>query len=99
MKIKVTQEHINSGVQINTRMCPIALAIHETFPNIKKVEVGCDNVEIFFNDGAWESYTLPLEAEKFVDWFDQGGMVRPFEFSLGFPNSTSDKSEEELIEA
>lgn len=75
MKIQVTQEDISNG-KTNIYACPIALSLRREFPSAK---VG---VAITL-DGSWkDAIQAPPEALKFMNDFDDGKSVKPFEFEL-----------------
>ncbi len=76
MKITVTQEHIEKGDKCSDWSCPIALAIND-IDKFWNVSVG-DN-EIVLNE---TSYTAPPTVTSFVQRFDGGLTVAPFEFVL-----------------
>lgn len=79
MKISVTQAHINEGVPKVGAQCPIALAIKEaTGANayVGNSEIFLDNPET--ERGIPHSPTI----SSFIDAFDDGLPVQPFEFEL-----------------
>lgn len=79
MKISVTQEDINEGTPQDCWSCPIARAVQRA--------TGFDWVEV---DGMYveaggvpqKSCELPAEARRFVNKFDDGRYVEPFDFFL-----------------
>ena len=78
MLIKVTQEHIDSGVRGDCSKCPIALAISEQVNN--RVGVSKGGIIIPY---LYETFleTPPL-AREFIEKFDAGKEVEPFVFNL-----------------
>ena len=80
VKIQVTQEHIEHGIPNNCSCCPIALAVQEVFPR-QIVEVGQFDLTVGGTKRHLE-YELPEEASDFVEQFDMGHYVRPFDFEL-----------------
>lgn len=80
MKIKVTQEHIDKGERSLCAFCPVALAFKDVFPD-KKVQAGIGVAII--EDAKYllaEYWDLPREASNFIEQFDRGFPVYPFEF-------------------
>lgn len=86
VKIEVKQYHIDSGTPKNFSCCPIALAVQEVFPHYV-VEVGEFDLTLENGTGDCDyekylEYELPAEACDFVEQFDSGHYVRPFDFEL-----------------
>lgn len=81
MKIKVTQQDIDYGTQQSCSRCPIALAINR-LSCVKKVLVSSTTIMVYVEDSAGDIYRLPDEACSFVDRFDNGKFVMPFEFDI-----------------
>ena len=79
MIIKVTQEHIDNGVKFNCSKCPIALAMTEKFPNCA---VGLFGYWVDATDLTMDYKLLPVNANKFIEMFDSGKKVEPFEFEI-----------------
>lgn len=82
MKFQVIQEDINNGIKCSPRQCPIAQCIKRTYPD-RLINIGTDDVSIA--EGRYEKGTLtelPLIARQFIDNFDKGLEVSPFEFEL-----------------
>ena len=84
--IKVTQEHINKGKRKDYSSCPIALAVKDVFPN-DVIEVGqfdltFENCDYESGNGKYLGYELPNIACNFVEDFDAGRNVKPFDFEL-----------------
>ena len=81
-KIQVTQEHIDKGKRVNPSCCPVALAIRGKtvwIPNVTSMYVTFDE-KIYT---AW----LPAVAAEFVNSFDSGNPVKPFEFEMKLPEA------------
>jgi hypothetical protein len=80
MRIRVLRRHIVAGEAGNGRACPLALAIREHCAN-KGIAVRVSR-EVASVDLV--AYLLPVEAQNFVDQFDNHGRdaVRPFTFTL-----------------
>ena len=93
VKIQVTAEDIEHGTRKDAKCCPIALAckrLELTDPDVcgeysDGIQVRDDGEE----DGYWR-YKLPPEAAKFVEDFDAGLPVKPFEFSTDTPRPYSE---------
>lgn len=75
MKIKVKQKHIDAGKRWYTGNCPVALAIKEVYKT--DVWVYSDSIRIADN-----SLEIPDAVKGFVNAFDSGKPVSPFEFEL-----------------
>ena len=76
MKISVTQEDIEQGQRENCNYCPVALAIKRV---VKPWDMAVGTSTCGINA---HSYTLPTVAMMFIDSFDKGLPVQPFEFEL-----------------
>lgn len=82
--VSVTLDHIRKGVQNNCHLCPVAIAIREAWPTPLKltdVDVTINHVIITgVHDDA--ILGLPGPASQFIERFDKGQTVYPFEFDL-----------------
>ncbi len=84
LKVQVTQEHIDLGTRSDSLTCPIALALKTlgyTAPIVNSLFITLDPTAPF-NSLLWLS-------QKVVDWlekFDDGKKVPPFEFELSIPD-------------
>ncbi len=77
VKIKVTQDCIDKGVQGSCSKCPIALAILKERPNSTVVVGDC------YTSVDDERFCMPEEASEFIHDFDEGIIsLKPFEFEL-----------------
>jgi len=95
--VKVTKEDIKNGTTECAESCAVALAVERTFSkhynNLVQVEVG-DNGDIEFFDKADNDYGYLLEISDidatkiadFVNQFDGGYNVEPFEFGATIRN-------------
>lgn len=84
MKISVTQEHIGNGVPGSCDFCPIALAIVSTLGyRPHGLEVSGNYIEM---EGERPRATSAAMKE-FIDAFDDGLPVQPFEFELVVPDA------------
>ena len=83
MRIKVTQKNIDKGYRGSCDTCPLALALKEAIPTARLVSVGTESIG-FTREGQsrWKIIKLPPQARFFVDDFDAGKPVKPFEFDL-----------------
>ncbi len=72
----VTDEHIKNG-KLNCTHCPIALAIHEQFPN-HYVSVSSAAGAYVISDDEIEIYELDIDSKLFISHFDQGLPVSSF---------------------
>ena len=90
MKIKVTAEDIQKGVQGLCDSCPVALAIQrycECDPNISGIDVIVDTDQITVNG---VECGMPALAAEFVRQYDdlhddEAKLMEPFEFELTLP--------------
>ena len=71
MKIKVTKEHIEKGKKGSAFFCPIALV----FKSKNRVTYNSMYIEKEF-------YPLPKKAQTFIQRFDAGKKVKPFQFTI-----------------
>ena len=79
MKIRITEQHISEGIS-HCEKCPIALAL---------IDNGFDNVCVISDEftgvdktGQPWSYALPWVCRVFIDLFDKGENVEPFDFDI-----------------
>lgn len=83
--IRVTAEHIEQGERNNPMACPIALAIIEQHWREAEVDV-IDGHAYASGDSVGPADYLKAdlsdEADDFVNAFDKGEAVQPFEFPL-----------------
>lgn len=87
-KIRVTQEHIDNGIQGSCWNCPIALAFDEVTKRLgifTPFRVTVDAIDVLvwlpFDDyGHWISVPLSRRARKFVKKFDDNKPVEPITF-------------------
>lgn len=79
MRIEVTQEDIKKGERHSGISCPIALALKRALPG-RHVGVSEETADI----GENARVLLPLEAQDFIDDFDDGLGVDPFAFELDY---------------
>lgn len=77
MKIFVTGQHIQKGKRGTLRSCPIARALKDA--GFTHVEVGSDGVRV---DGIDLDPPFPPKVRRFVNQFDNGDVVEPFDFPL-----------------
>ena len=80
MRVKVTQDHIDRGLRSHTRCCPLALALQSATGNIY-ICVGSSLVWDTNKPGEIYGH-ISTRAEHFVEDFDNGEPVVPFEFEL-----------------
>lgn len=85
VKIDVTQEDIDSGVQCSTMRCPIAIALQRATGN-DNVSVGAQ-FAVIHQDGEDEIVDLPSQAVEFISRYDSGKYANvtkpePFSFTL-----------------
>lgn len=84
MRIRVTQKHIQDGEAGETGRCPIALALSEAgmfCPSVGSFGIYL-NSEGKIGDDRERHVFLPREAQDFVENFDDGSGVDPFEFNI-----------------
>jgi hypothetical protein len=79
--VRVTQEDIDEGTKGDCTFCPIALAVDRALGGECCVAVTIFDVYITENAHA-EVFPLPSEARQFIQRFDKGKPVSPFEFEL-----------------
>lgn len=82
MRVQVTQEDIDKGVDCDSGRCPIARALLRQVPGVVSVCVTVDGVDYAKADGRFAAVELPREAVRFITLFDDGRLVSPFEFDL-----------------
>lgn len=79
MRVCVSQENIDDGAHGDGMYCPIANAFQDIGAVFVDVH-GCVSVE--FDGGVLMEGDLPLAACDFIDAFDWGEAVEPFEFDI-----------------
>lgn len=85
--IEIKQEDIDYGSIDSPCFCPIALAIKRTL----KIESGVwvDYLKVFVKD---EEFVLPHAVTNFIQGFDLGLPVAPFEFELNSKRTYKDNA-------
>ena len=84
MKIRVTEEHIRKGLPTDCEFCPVAIAVAEAYGvNHDQVSVDDDSIWVL-GEGTAPS---PKEVLAFIEAFDEGYAVGPFEFELCFDDT------------
>jgi hypothetical protein len=79
--IRVTADHIARGAPRNPSACPVALAIKGQIPGIYAIEVEVSDVTIRPTLAfRWWTCVPPDSAADFINAFDAGEPVEPFEF-------------------
>ena len=81
--IHVLQEDINDGKPEDCGKCPIARAALRAFPSARWVSVTGD-IEVMFEQGRLQVWSMPDIALSFMDTFDHGYEVTPFTFTAQF---------------
>jgi hypothetical protein len=81
--IRVTQGMIDKGIPGNACLCPVAMAF-DALPGFHHVFVLYSNGRAFIGTDPIEvvRFRLPLIARRFIDRFDHGKPVKPFEFPV-----------------
>lgn len=79
MLVKVSRQHIKKGCRISSSHCPVALAVRAANP--KAVYVAVSSM-IVIDDKMWN---IPDYVQDWVQKFDTGEHVEPFEFTIGEP--------------
>ena len=83
VRVQVTQQDIDDGKAGEAYRCPVALAARRAFPRQHvRVYAPC----IMLIESGYPTFDLPSEARRFVDRFDGGVHVEPFEFDLDVPD-------------
>lgn len=75
MKIQVTQQEIDNGTRQKASCCPVALAV--SLATQRDARVTADTIRF-----GWKVYITPEPAASFIEAFDAGEPVSPFEFEL-----------------
>lgn len=88
MKVKVTQQHLEQGHRFDCKRCPIALALHDAFPQFS-FQVASNSVEICVRDGNVQCIQqtrkqIPLtnDLQQFIINFDLRRIYHPFAFDF-----------------
>ena len=80
MKIEVTQQDIDKGLNNNCFSCPIALAVKRKI-DTGNVLVYCDRISVMSTISSYD-YKLPKKAQTFIKRFDDRKPVEPFTFEV-----------------
>ena len=86
LHVKVEDYHIKTGTPRVNCACPISLAVTPLLPAGSKAIIGDDwwAIETGFSRKDGPFMLLPKVAVEFVEKFDKGKKVEPFEFDLEF---------------
>jgi len=83
MRIRVTQDDIDEGVQGNSFHCPVARAVKRAF---KADGVWVREIIIVTKAGSRQNYVAPPEVEDFLESYDSAVLEfespKPFSFTL-----------------
>lgn len=80
--IRVTEAHIASGKQVCSDGCPVALALRDAGHPLAVVP----NKMFWASDNKREKIAyFPTSVYEFIQRFDSGLAVKPFEFATGEP--------------
>ncbi len=83
--VKVTAQHIDTGVPNNCHGCPIVLALAAVLPpGCSDIEAGYGRVGFEDPDGVEQWAEMPKEGWQFIGLFDTGRPVEPFSMPLRF---------------
>lgn len=87
--IKVTSEHIATGLACSPEYCPVAQAVQEDLKDLgdsdSKVQVTSKYIYIIaVRDGAIQTIEQPAEVSAFINALDSGREVPSFEFELDY---------------
>lgn len=100
IRVQVTQDDIKNGEPGACGYCPIALALERTLleyipsPLLVTVQMHSANIRLILPNFETESLGtmyLPLICNTFINRFDRGNQVEPFEFNIR-PFSPLDQS-------
>jgi hypothetical protein len=82
--IRVTADHIAKGQRCDSESCPIALAVSEQWGPCHRIQVDPAGIIVFPGDldRWWTVDPPPLAAQLFMEAFDEGHSVEPFEFAV-----------------
>lgn len=83
--IKVMQKDIKDGIRIDSKLCPVALAMNRAF---RKVNINVAGPYFCYNVGEnIKRIELPIKVAKFVSNFDSAEEVKPFSFVVKIPTA------------
>lgn len=80
MKISITQSDIDQGKRHEARFCPIAMAASRAFH--RDIWIGWIRGYSHPHVSPEVVFSLPADARVFVQEFDDGKEVQPFEFEV-----------------
>ena len=92
MKIGVTQKHIDEGEPNSCGYCPVALALFELSPMVSGIyPIGIGYVVKIYSLTSRVQKTIYIpddsHIKEFIQNFDKGKAVNPFEFEIDFENN------------
>jgi hypothetical protein len=88
VKIRVTQDDIDKGIQSNCVECPVARALNRA--GIKGLVASSFVSVVSVNDGPAGFFAeLPRSANRFIERFDNYREVKPFNFFLNMPDGVT----------
>ncbi len=84
MLVKVEQKHIDAGIKANYQSCALVLAVKDA---TGAEVVYADDFSIEWGSKTGEFHTMkgmatPMTLQVFMDNYDAGNKVEPFEFLL-----------------
>lgn len=78
MIVKVTKQDIENGLRCDVHNCPIAQALNR---QSKASDIWVWSRTAVVDD---VKYHLPSKAQEFIQFFDMGYVLEPFQFNLQF---------------
>lgn len=80
MKIKVTQDNINCGIQKDPYHCPVSIALEHM--GFALPCVSFRGIHFIKEPDGWAFFDTPEIVMKFIHDFDNNNLVSSFEFEL-----------------
>lgn len=87
--IHVTQEHIKAArtdAGYTGHTCPVARAVEDAGLSNNGTRVTEDSIQLNYYDFNSQRISAPRSVRRFVNRFDQGKPVQPFNFYVAVPD-------------
>ena len=79
MMVKVREEDIRIGTRKNCYTCPVARALQRHYDYAEVLQETC-YLGVSYDD--YDLYELPKDVTDWINAYDRGEPVKPFEFTL-----------------
>ena len=99
LNITITAEHNVRGLPRRGKSCPVAIAMHEHYPEASKVYTTATYTEVIFADKPSVTWVNPTSLVAFISQYDKGSLQTIPEGSYQFIRYIPDDEEDDFEES